>query len=47
MHARRPLGERTRAAIGAWLPLDVSETALLVIAALTALLFAGFLHRLP
>jgi hypothetical protein len=44
MHARRSLGERTMTAIGAWLPMDGSELALLVIVALTGILIAMFAH---
>ena len=44
MHARRPRGERTTAAIGAWLPMDGSELALLVIVALTGMLIVIFAH---
>jgi hypothetical protein len=44
MRAKRPLGARTRAAIGAWMPIDGSQLALLVIVALIGVLFTMLAH---
>ena len=44
MQARRLRGERTRAAIGAWLPMDGSKLGLLVFVALIGGLFAMLAH---
>jgi hypothetical protein len=44
MHARRSFGERTRAAIGDWMPMDGSKFALVFIVALTGALLVMFAH---
>jgi hypothetical protein len=44
MHTKRSFGERTRRAIGGWLPMGGSELALLFIGALTGMLIGMFAH---
>jgi hypothetical protein len=44
MRERRSSGERTRAAIASWMPLDARRAALLVIIGLVGLLFGSLLH---
>ena len=42
--ARRSKGERVRAAIGAWMPLDAGQAALLAIIGLIVLMLVSLLH---
>jgi hypothetical protein len=44
MRGRRSAGERTRARIGAWMPVDGRTAALLGVLAIVAMIFASFLH---
>jgi hypothetical protein len=44
MTIRRSRGERTRAAIGSWMPVDGSQAALFGVVIVIAVIFALFLH---
>jgi hypothetical protein len=44
MRGRRSAGERTRAQIGAWMPMDARKAALLGVVAVLAMVFVSFLH---
>lgn len=44
MHGRRSFGERTRTAIGDWMPMDSSKFALVFVVALTGSLLVMFAH---
>jgi hypothetical protein len=42
--ARRSRGERTRAAIGTWIPLDARQAGLLAAVTLIVLMLVSLLH---
>lgn len=44
MRARRSAGERKRAAVGAWMPLDGRKAGLLAVGAILMMIVAAFLH---
>ena len=44
MRTRRTLSQRTRTAVGAWMPIDGSELALLVVVGLIVLLLTRLVH---
>jgi hypothetical protein len=44
MRGRRSAGERARARIGAWMPVDGRTAAVLGVLAIVAMIFASFMH---